>query len=145
MAREARLTKLQAEQWRKSLDLATSLSEDASRKQAGCIRKLKEDLREARSAQYAAEIELKKQKEAVEEAKKSDEEARKTMATWEKAYNDLDAQMDLIKAKVKFAEDRLAEEQSSFKTRLANWKDAFVDTDMYRVWTYKPNIDLSFL
>ena len=53
--------------------------------------------------------------------------------------------MDLTKAKIKFAEDRLAEEQASFKTRLADGEDALVDTAMFRVWTYNPNIDLSFL
>lgn len=53
--------------------------------------------------------------------------------------------MDLTKPKIKFTEDRLAEEQSSFKMSLTDGEDPLVDTTMYRVWTYNPNIDLSFL
>ena len=93
------------------------MSEEASRQQAGQIGKLEENLREAWSAKSAVETELRKQKEAEEEAKKSvaealkaAEESNKAMETWEKSYKDLEAHVDLTKAKIKFAEDRLAKE-----------------------------------
>ena len=66
----ARIIKLQADQWQKSLDTATSLSEEVSRQQAGRIGKLEENLREAWSAKSDIERELEKQKDVAEEATK---------------------------------------------------------------------------
>lgn len=92
MAHEVRASKLQTDMWRKSLDLATLLSEDASRKQTCRISKLQEDLRQARDDHSAAVRKLKEQKEAVDAANKSTDEARKaaeelkkTVSTWDKA------------------------------------------------------------
>ena len=96
MAREVRASKLQTDTWRKSLDLATSLSEDASRKQAVRISKLEEELRQARDEHAATMKKFKDQKEAADAANKSADEARKavdelkmTVFTWDRAYQDL--------------------------------------------------------
>lgn len=152
MAREVRASKLQTDTWRESLDLATSLSEDASQKQASRISKLEEELRQAHNDHSAIVRKLKEQKEAVDAANKSTDEARKaadelkkTVSTWDKAYQDLEAKMDLANAMVKFAEDSLANERANFNVRLADGEDALVDTAMFQVWVHNPNIDLSFL
>ena len=71
MAREARILKLHADQWENSFDTATSLTEEVSRQQVIRIGNLEEKLQEAWSAKSTAEIELKKQKDATEEATKT--------------------------------------------------------------------------
>lgn len=84
-------------------------------------------------------------KKSSVEAHKAAKESKKVVMTWEKAYKELEARVDLTKANAKFAEDCLAKEQASLKTKLDDGKDALVDTAMFRFWTYNPNIDLSFL
>ena len=42
-------------------------------------------------------------------------------------------------------EDRLAQEQAGLKKKLEDGEDALVDATMFKVWSYNPNIDLSFL
>ena len=152
MAREVRASKLQTDTWRKSLDLATSLSEDTSRKQAGRISKLEEELRQARDEYSAAIRKFKDQKEAadaanksVDEARKAVDELKKTVSTWDRAYQDLEAKMDLATAKVKLAEDTVAKERDTFNSQLTDGEDALVDTAMYRCWVHNPTLDLSFL
>ena len=68
MAREIRILKFEAGRWDTTFPTATSMSETASRQQAGQIGKLEETLKEVRFAKITTDEEVKKYKEVVEGA-----------------------------------------------------------------------------
>ena len=53
--------------------------------------------------------------------------------------------MDTAEAGTKMVEDLLAQEQAGLKKKLEDGEDTLEDAAMFRVWSYNPNIDLSFL
>ena len=61
------------------------------------------------------------------------------------SYKELESRVDTAEARTKMAEDLLAQEHDGLKKKLEDGEDALVDATMYRVWSYNPNLDLSFL
>lgn len=163
MAREIRILNLEANQWNKTFQAATSLTEDTSRQQTSRIGKLEETLKEVRSAKIAAEWELKKQedtaevaaqtiiglKQAVEKAEAAEAEARKkaekagaaaegtkiALQSLQDSYKELESRLDTTEARTKMVEDLLAQERDVLKKKLEEGEDALVDAAMFRFWS----------